>query len=160
MDTLLIVLLCLIIGMLLYILLTFDKQPVIPAKTTLPISTKLQTLPTQTLPTQSTGVDIPVVPLEVLASGYPLEEEYYYDPAIYYDPLGWYYFGNYASGRYASGRYEGDNSNWNRHRQYHDKLPTSGDITHGLHKIQSSAPLPNGSHLVSEKALQSAGVRA
>jgi hypothetical protein len=116
MDTLIIALLLLIIGILVYMSLQNDPplDPPIPS-----INQIIQ--PTASINTSiNTSQNMIIQPVEALASGYPLQEEYYYDPAIYYDPLWWYYFGNYGS-----------NSD-NYKLRLRNRYPTSSDVVHGL----------------------------
>ncbi len=111
MDTIIIVLLVIIVIILVYFFLHNDKS-VIPRPNTFSNS-----LPNTTI-APLTQAPVVLQPVEALAPGYPLDEEYYYDPGLFYDPYWWW-----------GGLYSGGSSGYNR--RWHQQRPSSGDIVHG-----------------------------
>ena len=108
MDTIIIGLLVIIVIILVYFVLHNDKS-MIPSPNTFSNS-----LPMTTAQALATQAPVVLQPVEVLAPGYPLDEEYYYDPSLFYDPY-WWWGGGYGGGNY----------------RWHHQRPSSGDIVHG-----------------------------
>ncbi len=120
MDTIIIVLLVIIVIILVYFVLHSDAS-MIPLPNTFSNSLPMTTTTSMNTLPQATDAPVVLQPIEVLAPGYPLDEEYYYDPALFYDPYWWW------GGWYGSG-YSGYNGGY---RRWHHQRPRSGDIVHG-----------------------------
>jgi hypothetical protein len=139
METIIALLLVIIVIILVYYLMLQQQQQQqinnipIPSPNTVS-NTISNRIPSTTL-AASVDETAPLMmqPVEVLAPGYPLAEEYYYDPYYFYDPYWWW--GGWYSGGYPRGRY---------HDQHH-RTYSSGAITHG--GIQpSGARMGGGGH--------------